>query len=84
MESAGAEMDFTRKRVLAYGSRKDESAKRAWVLDPKTWDSGHRRFCKSKGARFGKRPPQKNEDERRRDNPPLDKSKSKTDRGALL
>src|SRR4029077_19223214 len=28
-----AEMDFTRKRVLVPGSRKQESAKRAWGLE---------------------------------------------------
>src|SRR5258707_4887715 len=28
-----AEMDFTRKRVLVRGSRKQESAKRAWGLE---------------------------------------------------
>jgi hypothetical protein len=43
----GAEMDFTRKRVSEYGSRKQKSAKRAWAQDPRTSDSENRTFASS-------------------------------------
>jgi len=54
VENAGAEMDFTLKPLLVRGSRKQESAKRAWAQAPKTADPGNAPFCEVQGRSLQK------------------------------